>query len=75
MLSPDVQLAAGKWPDLSPIVFVPHTEGEYQNLVAILDQLIDEVGEDESHPLASLMELVGVLVKKYEDERVPEIAE
>jgi HTH-type transcriptional regulator / antitoxin HigA len=75
MLSPHVQLAVGKWPDLAQIVFVPHTEGEYKNLVEILDQLIDEVGEDESHPLASLMELVGVLVEKYEDERVPEIAE
>lgn len=33
------------------------TETEYQRAVALLDSLIDEVGEDESHPLASLMEL------------------
>jgi len=38
-----------------------------------LDGLIDEVGEDESHPLASLMEIVGVLIEKYEDEHVPEL--
>ena len=37
-----------------------------------LDRLIDEVGEDETHPLASLMELVGVLIERYEDEHVPE---
>jgi len=37
--------------------------------------MIDEVvGEDESPPLASLMELVGVLIEKYEDEHVPELA-
>ena len=35
----------------------------------------DEVGENESHPIASLMEVLGVLIEKYEDEHVPEITE
>jgi hypothetical protein len=35
--------------------------------------LIDVVGEDEAHPLAPLMEVVGVLIEKYEDENVPEL--
>jgi HTH-type transcriptional regulator/antitoxin HigA len=61
------------WSSLSEIVQVPHSEKEYQNLVALLDGLIDEVGEDESHPLASLMEVIGVLIEKYEDEHVPEL--
>ncbi len=30
----------------------------YNHLTALLDDLIDEVGEDESHPLASLLEVV-----------------
>jgi HTH-type transcriptional regulator/antitoxin HigA len=51
----------------------PHTEAEYQRLVTLLDRLVDEVGENESHPLASLMEIVGVLIEKYEDEHVPEL--
>ncbi len=46
---------------------------EYDRTVSLLDSLIDEVGEDESHPLASLMEVLGVLVEKYEDEHVPEL--
>jgi hypothetical protein len=33
---------------------------KYDLIVAILDQLIDEVGEDERHPLASLMEVLSV---------------
>lgn len=45
----------------------------YERLVSILDQLIDQVGEDESHPLASLMEVIGVLIEKYEDEHIPEL--
>ena len=42
-------------------------------LVALLDALIDVVREDEEHPLASLMEVIGVLIEKYEDEHVPEL--
>jgi HTH-type transcriptional regulator/antitoxin HigA len=36
---------------------------------------MDEVGEDEAHPLASLMEVVGVLIERYEEEYVPELTE
>ena len=70
----DVNKTADAWSALAGTVFVPHTEDEYQRLVALLDSLIDEVGEDESHPLASLIEIVGVLIEKYEDEHVPELA-
>ncbi len=48
---------------------------EYECLVDILDQLIDLVGEDAAHPLASLMEVIGVLIERYEDEHVPEITD
>ncbi len=48
---------------------------EYERLVAILDELIDIVGEDEAHPLASLMEIIGVLIERYEDEHVPEFTD
>lgn len=50
-----------------------NTDAEYRRRVAFLDRLIDEVGEDETHPLASLMEVVGVLIERYEDEQVPEL--
>lgn len=69
----DVKQAADAWAALAGAVFVPHTDEEYRRLVAVLDGLIDEVGEDESHPLAPLMEIVGVLIEKYEDEHVPEL--
>ena len=69
----DVQRAANVWPSLSGDVFVPHTEDEYKRIVALLDRLIDEVGEDENHPLASLMEVLSVLIERYEGEHVPEL--
>jgi HTH-type transcriptional regulator / antitoxin HigA len=73
MQNPDVQRAANAWSSLSGDVFVPHTEAEYERIVALLDCLIDEVGEDEAHPLASLMEVVSVLIERYEAEHVPEL--
>lgn len=59
------------WPEVSKAVYVPHTLGEYERLISFLDELIDEIGNDESHPLASLMEIVGSLIEGYEDEHVP----
>jgi len=50
-----------------------YTEAEYTRVVALLDRLIDEVGEDENHPLASLMEVLSVLVERYEAQHVPEL--
>jgi HTH-type transcriptional regulator/antitoxin HigA len=69
----DVGKTISAWSSLAGSVFVPHSEKEYHQLVALLDSLIDEVGEDESHPLASLMEIVGVLIQNYEDQQVPEL--
>ena len=51
------------------ILFVPHTEEEYERLVSFLDDLIDEVGEDKTHPLASLIDIDKIVcyhpVTKY----------
>jgi HTH-type transcriptional regulator/antitoxin HigA len=71
----EVNKAFSKWPDFAGMIYVPHSDEEYQRLVRLLDGLIDEVGENESHPLASLMEIIGVLVERYEDEHVPELAD
>ena len=71
----EVQTAQNVWPMLTEVVFVPHAESEYQRLTEVLDNLIDVVGEDENHPLASLMEVIGVLIEKYEDEHVPRLTE
>lgn len=69
----DVSQTAHAWSALSRAVFVPHTEEEYRRIVAVLDELVDEVGEDESHPLASLMEVLGALIENYETAHVPEL--
>lgn len=67
----DLAEIAIAWAPLADTIFVPHTEDEYSHLVAVLDRLIGGVGEDESHPLASLMEILGVLIENYENAQVP----
>ncbi len=39
----------------------------------MLDGLIGEIGDDEWNSLASLMEIVSVLIEKSEDEHVLEL--
>ena len=61
------------WPDIQEIFSVPHNEKDYRKLVNLLDSLIDEVGNNESHPLSSLMETLGSLIEIYEAHNIPEI--
>lgn len=73
MIATRLEQATVLWPSVSNVLYVPHTEREYSEAVNLLDDLVDEVGEDENHPLASLMEVLGVLIEKYEDDHIPEI--
>ena len=73
MSTAELEKVTKAWPPVSRAVRVPHTEQEYNELVELLDQLTDEVGENEDHPLASLMDVLGVLIEKYEDEHVAEL--
>jgi HTH-type transcriptional regulator/antitoxin HigA len=61
------------WSSLADKIFVPHTDQDYEHLVSLLDRLIDQVGEDETHPLASMMDVIGVLIEGYENHSVPEL--
>ena len=51
------------------------TETEYQQLLAVLEDLIWGVGQDEDHPLSDTMALVGVLIKSYKDAHFPKLAD
>ncbi len=60
--------------DALPALRVPRNEAEYAALVRWLDQLVDLVGNDEAHPLASLMDVLGTLIESYEDATLPDFA-
>ncbi|MGZ8227135.1 MAG: helix-turn-helix domain-containing protein, partial [Methylococcaceae bacterium] len=59
------------WQSIATLVSVPYTEAEYQKRIALLNDLIDEVGENEDHPLASLLDIVGAAVSNYEQAHYP----
>ena len=50
-------------------------ETEYQQLLAVLEDLIYSVGDDENHPLSAVMTLIGVLIKTYEDQNFPKLVD
>ena len=46
------------------------TKKDYARAVAMLDEIIDEIGEDEKHPMAELADALSVFVEKYEAEHM-----
>jgi HTH-type transcriptional regulator/antitoxin HigA len=58
--------------------FIPlgvlRSEKEYRKAMAILDEILDEIGENEAHPLADLAEALAVFIHSYEEvhAKIPE---
>ncbi len=48
-------------------------ENIYNLLVLTFDKLIDEVGGDESYPLASLIEVLSALIENQENANLPKL--
>jgi HTH-type transcriptional regulator/antitoxin HigA len=46
-----------------------HTEKDYERATQTIDVLLDEIGDDEDHPLADVLDFLADQVKAYEDER------
>lgn len=46
------------------------TEPDYQRAVTLLDRLLDEVGENERHPLFGFLDVLGTLIESYESDHV-----
>ena len=55
--------------------FVALTEADYKQLDAVLKELIYIVGDNEKHPLSPLMDFIGILVSKYENEHFPKLTD
>ena len=68
----ELETLSEAWPKIGETLGVPHTEEGYRKLRSLLDSVTDEVGENEDHRWASLMETLGSLVDSYEREHTPE---
>lgn len=57
------------WTVMEPVLTV-RTEADYDRAVVRLNELLDEVGDDATHPLYGLLDTLGTLVHAYEVEHV-----
>lgn len=46
------------------------TEADYNRAIEVLNKLLDEVGDNESHPLYNFLEVLGTLIESYEEDHV-----
>ncbi|MEY2862538.1 MAG: hypothetical protein RLY58_245 [Pseudomonadota bacterium] len=59
------------WRYVAPLLTKPDSLADFNALVDALDELLDMVGDDESHPLMGLIHQLGDLVSDYECQHQP----
>ena len=52
---------------LAPI----HNQTQYDHMVRLMNGLVDEIGGNEEHPLADLLEIVGDIIAAYDERHYP----
>lgn len=69
----DIRAIQSSWAAFDSMVHLRpiHDQAGYDQMVALMNSLLDVVGEDEDHALFGLLELVGDVVSKYEREHYP----
>jgi HTH-type transcriptional regulator/antitoxin HigA len=55
------------WANIAPLLSV-RNEREYNAAVKRLNELLDEIGDNERHPLYGLLDTLGTLIEIYEEE-------
>lgn len=59
-----------RWADIRPLLTI-RTESDYDAAIKRLNALLDEVGDNERHPLFSFIDTLGTLIRVYEEEHHP----
>lgn len=61
------------WTNIAPLLTI-HNERDYNAAVKRMNELLDEVGTNEKHPLYSLLDILGTLIHAVEEEHfsIPE---
>ena len=70
----DVERLAPAWREFeirSPVKLrAVENERQYRAMVAFMNRLVDEIGDDENHALMGLLDVVTFLVRDYEERHV-----
>jgi len=59
-----------QWAEIAPYLTITN-EQEYDAAVERLQTLLDEVGDDQSNPLYSLLDILGILIEAYDNKNYP----
>jgi HTH-type transcriptional regulator / antitoxin HigA len=58
------------WTHIAPLLTI-RNEREYNEAVKRINELLDEIGDNEQHPLYSLLDTLGTIINVYEEEHYP----
>ena len=66
----DIRAIQSSWTAFDSMVHLRpiHDAAGYDQMIALMNSLLDVVGDDEDHELSGLLELLGDVVSKYERE-------
>ena len=59
------------WYSTAPLLAVPANDEELARLQAVLDRLLEEIGDDEGHPLMPWLDAIGERIEAYEAQHYP----
>lgn len=64
----DLKVLQARWIAFDKVAHLRsiRSDAEYDRVVTLMNRLIDSVGDEENHPLAGLLDLVGELVADYD---------
>ena len=63
----DAPVLKKSWPAVENYLSI-HNKHDYDLAVNMLNQLLDEVGDNEKHSLYSFLEVLGIIIENYEAE-------
>jgi HTH-type transcriptional regulator / antitoxin HigA len=58
------------WTNIAPLLTI-RNEREYNAAIKRLNELLDEIGTNEKHPLYSFLDTLATLIYAYEEEHYP----
>lgn len=61
------------WKHISPVIHDPQNEDEYEKLANMLDQLLDIVGDNESHELMGLVDVISHMISMYDEQHTDQL--
>ena len=55
------------WPTVENYLSI-HNKHDYDQAIIVLNQFLDEMGDNEKHPLYGFLEILGIVIENYEAE-------